>query len=75
MFAFTDSRLEYSKEELANLFYADNVKYDGITGVLHGSQYLLLKQMVREHDEYSGNKGCRIYAEQADEGTRIVMML
>ena len=75
MFAFTDSRLEYSKEELSNLFYADNVKYDGITGVLHGSQYLLLKQMVREHDEYSGNKGCRIYAEQAEEGTRIVMML
>jgi len=75
MFAYSDSRLEYNDEEMKNLFYADNIKYDSITGMLHGSQFLLLKQMVREHDEYSGNKGCRIYAEHAEEGTRIVMML
>ncbi len=72
---FTDDRLEYSDDELQTLFYADSIKYDNITGALHGSQFLLLKQMVREHDEYSGHKGCRIYAEKAEEGTRVVMML
>lgn len=73
--SFTDDRLEYTDEELQTLFYADSIRYDNVTGALHGSQFLLLKQMVREHDEYSGHKGCRIYAEKAEEGTRIVMML
>jgi len=71
-FAFSDSRLEYTEEQLANLFYADSIKYDTTTGVLHGTQFLLLKQMVREHDEFSGHKGCRIYAESIpDGGTKI----
>ena len=74
--SFTDSRMHYTEEELSTLFYADSIRYDSTTGVLQGQHFLLLKQMVREHDEYSGHKGCRIYAETMEEGgTRLIIEL
>ncbi|MCR5314077.1 MAG: DUF5113 domain-containing protein [Bacteroidaceae bacterium] len=73
-FAFSDSRQEYSEEEIANLFYADSIRYDNVTGVLHGQHFLLLKQMVREHDEYSGHKGCRIYVQSIPNNGMVLNM-
>jgi hypothetical protein len=68
--------MHYTEEELSTLFYADSIRYDSTTGVLQGQHFLLLKQMVREHDEYSGHKGCRIYAETMEEGgTRLIIEL
>lgn len=63
-FALSDSRMHLTKEQQAQLFYADNVKMDEHENVLRGSQYLVAKQIIREHDERLGHVGCRIYAEE-----------
>ncbi|MDR0961772.1 MAG: DUF5112 domain-containing protein [Mediterranea sp.] len=59
-FTFTDTRRKKSSEELAQLFYPS---------LQRGTQYLICKQIIRDHDEYAGWRGgCRINAEQAEEG-------
>jgi len=63
-FALSDSRMSLDKEQQAQLFYADSIRMDEHENVLHGSQYLVAKQIVREHDERLGHVGCRIYAEE-----------
>ncbi|MCQ2075584.1 MAG: DUF5113 domain-containing protein [Bacteroidaceae bacterium] len=62
-FAFEDKSLHMSSEERERLFYPDNLKYDTATDRLHGTQYLICKQIIREHDEHCGKRGCRIYTE------------
>jgi signal transduction histidine kinase len=61
-FALTDSRLRWSAEQMSTLFYADSMQYDESADRLIGAEYLLCKQIVREHDEHGGLRGCRIYA-------------
>ena len=67
-FAFTDTAFHYSDEELATLFYVDGVTYDTMTDTLRGTQYLVCRQIIREHDAYASRRGCRIYVENCPEG-------
>ena len=67
-FAFTDTAFRYDEEDIPQLFYIDNVKYDAKSDTLSGAQYMICRQIVREHDAYSARRGCRIYVENNDEG-------
>ena len=62
-FRFTDSRREKSVEELNHLFYPKLTDAEPTKeGALVGTEYLICKQIIREHDEYAGRRGCRINA-------------
>lgn len=68
-FSFTDRRREKSADELHQLFYPNLVRMTaGEKGVLSGTEYLICKQIIRDHDEFAGRRGCRINAEPAAEG-------
>lgn len=67
-FIFSDSEYRYPEDLIPKLFYVDNVKYDAKNDRLVGMQYLLAKQIIREHDQYSNKRGCRIYVENDDSG-------
>lgn len=70
-FAFAFDNVQLSREQLHGLFYPDNLSYDADTDTLQGAQYLITKQVIREHDEHV-RRGCRIYAEPLKEyGTGI----
>ena len=68
-FDFTDSRGSFSQKELDLLFSPDpsNMRVDGAGGLV-GAEYLICKQIVRDHDEFAGRRGCRINAERAEGG-------
>ena len=72
-FDFIDHRREYSQEELNQLFYPhlSRMQHKG-EGMLTGTEYLVCKQIVREHDEFAGRRGCRINACQASGGGFLV---
>ena len=40
----------------------------GQEGVLTGTEYLICKQVIRDHDEFAGRRGCRINAQPVAEG-------
>lgn len=63
-FTITDSRKHWNAEQISNLFYADSLKYNPDTDQLKGSEYILCKQIIREHDDHCGVRGCKIYATQ-----------
>lgn len=67
-FVFTDMAYQYTEEDLPLLFYVDNVKYDNMTGRLSGVQYLICRQIIREHDARAAHRGCRIYVENLPDG-------
>ena len=68
-FSFTDTRREKSVEELNQLFYPNLARMTaGEKGELRGTEYLVCKQIVRDHDEFAGRRGCRINAEPAPRG-------
>jgi len=67
-FAFTDTAYRYADEDIPQLFYIDNVKYDAKSDTLSGAQYMICRQIVREHDAYSSRRGCRIYVENNADG-------
>lgn len=68
-FLFTDTRREKNVEALNQLFYPSLERMTaGDKGVLRGTEYLVCKQIIRDHDEYAGRRGCRINAEPAPEG-------
>lgn len=62
-FDFTDTRRNHTQEELNDLFYPvlSHFQEEGGTG-LQGTEFLVCKQIVREHDEFAGRRGCRINA-------------
>lgn len=68
-FDFVDHRRQLTQEELDLLFYPhlSRMKQDG-EGVLVGTEYLICKQIIRDHDEYAGRRGCRMNASQVKEG-------
>ena len=72
-FDFTDFRRIYTQDELNGLFYPDKARIcmgeNG--GVFSGAEYLVCKQIVREHDEYSGRRGCRINASPVEGGFKV----
>ncbi len=67
---FIDFRRTYNQEKLNQLFYPDHVQVvstsDGVS--VKGTKYLVCKQIIREHDEFSGRRGCRINACPLPEG-------
>lgn len=63
-FLFTDTRREKSVTELNQLFYPNLARMtSGEKGELRGTEYLVCKQIIRDHDEFAGRRGCRINAE------------
>lgn len=58
-FDFVDERRTKSAEELHQLFYPDEGCH---------TQYLVCKQIIREHDEYTGHSGCRMTASSPEKG-------
>ena len=72
-FDFRDTRREKSQEELNQLFYPHLSRMkQGQEGSLTGTEYLICKQVIRDHDEFAGKRGCRINAEPAANGGFIV---
>ena len=71
-FALCDTRRQWTADEMQTLFYADSLQYDPQTDRLLGAEYLLCKQVIREHDEHCGVRGCRIYA---TDGNTVVFTL
>jgi len=68
-FLFTDSRREKTVEELNQLFYPNLLRMTAAgKGELVGTEYLVCKQIVRDHDEFAIRRGCRINAEPCAEG-------
>ena len=68
-FLFTDMRREKTREELNQLFYPDLSRMAaGEKGELYGTEYLVCKQIIRDHDEFAGRRGCRINAEPGRKG-------
>lgn len=70
-FEFWDKRRSLDTSALNNLFSLEHLKGDaqgtpasgsGISGM----EFLICRQIIREHDEYMGHPGCRINAEPAD---------
>ncbi len=57
-FDLVDTRRTIERDELNKLFYPHIDKMD----------YLICRQIIREHDDYAGVRGCRINAEPAKEG-------
>lgn len=63
-FLFTDTRREKTSQELNQLFYPNLARMtSGEKGELRGTEYLICKQIIRDHDEFAGRRGCRINAE------------
>ena len=68
-FLFTDTRREKSVMELNQLFHPNLARMtSGEKGELRGTEYLVCKQIIRDHDEFAGRRGCRINAEPAEGG-------
>ena len=68
-FLFTDTRREKSVLELNQLFYPNLARMtSGEKGELRGTEYLVCKQIIRDHDEFAGRRGCRINDEPAEGG-------
>ena len=68
-FDWTDSRRSPSQAELDGLFYPDlrRLSVDE-SDRLCGTEYLVCKQIIRDHDEYAGRRGCRINATALEGG-------
>ena len=71
-FDFCDTRRTLSERELNILFSPDHLQETKMTvetdGTLRGTEYLVCRQIIREHDEYLGHPGCRINAEPLPDG-------
>ena len=62
-FRFTDMRRTFTQEELNGWFYPSLSRmYAGVGNELVGTEFLICKQIIREHDEFAGRRGCRINA-------------
>jgi signal transduction histidine kinase len=69
---------KYAIEELELLFSPSLTTIKTNTGeTLKYENYWIIKQIIREHDEYAGRRGCRIYAHQHEQqgGTIITFTL
>ena len=61
-FGFTDKRRHFDEKYLNEMFYPSMI------GEKINLEYLLCKQIIRDHDEYTGIRGCRIDAEPCAGG-------
>ena len=66
---FTDHRRTYTQEELNQLFYPSRKRmWVDDSDTLHGMEYLLCKQIIRDHEDCLGQRGCGMNARPAPEG-------
>jgi signal transduction histidine kinase len=72
---FTDEEGMKSEDELSNLFYPEHLRYDEDADRLIGVEYMVCRQIVREHDEYGGRRGCRIIASPCGKGYKMEIMI
>ena len=62
-FRFTDMRRTFTQEELNGWFYPSlSHMHTGTGNELAGTEFLVCKQIIRDHDEFAGRRGCRINA-------------
>jgi light-regulated signal transduction histidine kinase (bacteriophytochrome) len=61
-FAFTDDRGHYEAEKLNSMFYPDALSTADDAEARKVMQILVCKQIIREHDDHIGQRGCRMYA-------------
>ena len=68
-FDFIDRRRTFVDEELEQLFAPNRLGMQGEgEGKIAGTEYLVCKQIIRDHDEYAGRRGCRMNASQVSGG-------
>ena len=67
---FIDFRRTLPLEELEGLFCPDKRKMraDANGRTLAGTEYIVCKQIIRDHDEFAGRRGCRINACSVEGG-------
>lgn len=75
-FALVDRSYSYEEEELKSLFYVDGLRYDTMSDRIEGDEYMVCRQIIREHDNHSPRRGCRVYVENDNGGgSRFVFTL
>ena len=57
VFRFSDKRRNFTQDELNQLFYPQSER-----------EFLICKQIIRDHDEFVGRRNSRILAESIDGG-------
>lgn len=73
-FSFTDPRGAYTQEYLNALFYPSLERMNADeNGRLRGIQYLIARQIIRDHEELCNHRGCRINAEVGIDGHGFVL--
>lgn len=66
---FIDLRRNFTENQLHELFYPHlEQMLERPNGQLGGTEYLVCKQIVREHDEYCGHRGCAIWGQPSQQG-------
>lgn len=66
--ALTNSQRTLAPEMLHTLFYPSQSRIIGAGDRLQGIEYIVCRQIIREHDDHFNHVGCRIKAEPAAEG-------
>lgn len=62
-------------EEAQHRFNPESLIIDTHTGEMHGTEYLILRQIIREHDQYATNRGCRAGVQNTSFGTLVTLTL
>lgn len=69
-FSLTNTSRSMSAEMLQTLFYPSRIS-NGCDGCLQGAEYIVCRQIIREHDAHFNHIGCRIKAEASATGYTI----
>lgn len=67
-FALTHRTQALSPEALRTLFYPSLSRTHHADGRLQGTEYIVCRQIIREHDAHFNHIGCRINAEPTTDG-------
>lgn len=67
-FILKDNRSFFDGCDLRLLFAPEGCNLCPSDGVVIGTEYLICKQIIRDHAEYTANRGCRINAESLSGG-------
>lgn len=66
--ALTNHSRTLSAEYLQTLFYPSQSRIVNADGSLQGVEYIVCRQIIREHDDHFNHIGCRIKAELTTDG-------
>lgn len=69
--SLTNCSRTLAPELLNGLFYPAQSRITHTDGQLRGTEYIVCRQIIREHDAHFNHIGCRIKAESASEGYTI----